>query len=136
MYDNNNFIHFSNAPTYKWFFQHLNVWSQLNLELLEFQSTTSSKQEARALAVFFMADSSKNLEQMKVIWKKGTDPLLLACKSCIISDIWSYSYGCGNWPSTFQAKLAQRGATKDYKEVVKFNSKSPKISAYRQMFIF
>ena len=58
--------------------------------------TTSSKQEARALAVFFMADSSKNLEQMKVIWKKGTDPLLLACKSCIISDIWSYSYGCGN----------------------------------------
>ena len=98
--------------------------------------TTSSKQEARALAVFFMADSSKNLEQMKVIWKKGTDPLLLACKSCIISDIWSYSYGCGNWPSTFQAKLAQRGATKDYKEVVKFNSKSPKISAYRQMFIF
>ena len=61
------------------------------------EQPTACLSSSRALVVFFMAESSKNLEQMKVIWKKGrTDPLLLACKSCIISDIWSYSYGCGN----------------------------------------
>ena len=32
--------------------------------------------------------------------------------------------------------LAQRGATKDYEEVVKSSQKVQKISAYRQMFIF
>ena len=83
-----------------------------------------------------MTDSSK-----KKFWnkwrlfrkKEGTDPFLKVArfkqesrsKSCIISDIWSYSYGCGNWPSTFQA-AGSKGSNERLRRGCKIQSKSPK----------